>query len=437
MIVIKRLLLILLFAFPTLVNAGSVARDSETENAFKEFNRDIEKKMGYKDGEIKYRLIISDDFNAMVAGGKNIFYNSGFILQVKNLRQFIAVSAHEMAHIKNGDLIKLTVAHKKATNRMAVGMGLSALAGLASGSADTTIGLSLFSAEIAEKGFVGFVRGQEKSADALALKTFKDLKYSPLGIVEVQKMMYAKEGFVSKNQSYNRTHPTSKDRLEEAETAYKDSKYKDNKFPKKLRDKFLRIQAKLFGYTKKRQEVLNKYPVGDNSDNARYARGMHYYANSQAKLAIKEIKKLVEKYPNDIYYQESYAMLLSILGEHNKAIAIYKKLLKKHRKAELFWIDYGRILTKAGGKQNFKEAEYALLRAKFLNPEESYLYYVMTSLYSKTKQEGKRLLARAETMLLQGSPKAKDLAEQALAKLKKGTADYIRAEDIIALSSGE
>ena len=425
---------IFLFILPVFANAG-IVRDVETERAFKLFNKDIEKYMGYKDGDIQYRVIIDDEFNAMVRGGKNIFYNSGFILKIKNISQFIAVSAHELSHIKNGDLNKLMIAQKKADNTFSHGIGLAVLGGLLSNSSDAVFGGAMLSGHVASRGVVGYIRSVEKAADALSLEAFKALKYSPLGVVEVQELMLEREGFVSKKSEYSRTHPSSENRLKVSKLALEKSPYKNNKFPKKWRDTFLRIQAKLFGYTKERKEVYNKYPLTDKSDTARYARAMNYYVNQKFKQAIFEIKKLLEKNPNDIYYQENKATFLSALGNHKKAINIYKKILKKNRKEDMFWIEYGRILVEEGSKESLKNAEYALLRARFLNPNELYLYRIMVGLYSKTKQEGKRLLAFSEAMLLQGNKKALDLANQAQQKLKKNSPEYIRAGDIIAIMS--
>jgi len=425
---------IFLFILPVFANAG-IVRDVETERAFKLFNKDIEKYMGYKDGDIEYRVIIDDEFNAKVQGGKNIFYNSGFILKIKNVSQFIAVSAHELSHIKNGDLNKLMIEQKKADNTFSHGIGLAVLGGLLSNSSDAVFGGAMLSGHVASRGVVGYIRSVEKAADALSLEVFKALKYSPLGVVEVQELMLEREGFVSKKSEYSRTHPSSENRLKVSKLALEKSPYKNNKFPKKWRDTFLRIQAKLFGYTKERKEVYNKYPLTDKSDTARYARAMNYFVNQKFKQAIFEKKKLLEKNPNDIYYQENKATFLSALGNHKKAINIYKKILKKNRKEDMFWIEYGRILVEEGSKESLKNAEYALLRARFLNPNELYLYRIMVGLYSKTKQEGKRLLAFSEAMLLQGNKKALDLANQAQQKLKKNSPEYIRAGDIIAIMS--
>ena len=164
---------------------------------------------------------------------------------------------------------------------------------------------------------------------------------------------------------------------------------------------------------------------------------MNYYSNQKFKQAIFEIEQLLKKNPDDIFYQENKAVFLSALGNHKKAIKIYEKILKKNRKEDMFWIEYARILIEEGSKESLKDAEYALLKARFLNPDELYLYRIMIGLYSKTKQEGKRLLASSESMLLQGNKRALDLAKQAQKKLKKNSPEYIRAGDIISMMSNK
>ncbi|MGB1361402.1 MAG: M48 family metalloprotease, partial [Alphaproteobacteria bacterium] len=137
---IKKILLFLFLIIPVFANAGGVVRDVETEQAFKMFNSEIEKEMNKSRDKITYRLILDDTFNAMVMGGKNIYYNSGLILDIKTLDEFVAVSAHEMAHIKNGDLDKVANAYEKSKKLGAYGMAAAVLGGLAASSGDAVIG---------------------------------------------------------------------------------------------------------------------------------------------------------------------------------------------------------------------------------------------------------------------------------------------------------
>ena len=99
----------------------------------------------------------------------------------------------------------------------------------------------MLSGQVAGRSFVGYIRGQEKAADALSLEVFKKLKYSPIGVVKVQELMLEREGIVSKKAEYVRTHPTSENRLKVAKSALEKSPYKNNKFPKKWRDTFLKF----------------------------------------------------------------------------------------------------------------------------------------------------------------------------------------------------
>ena len=420
-----------LFLCTISISSAGVVRDIETEDTFKVLNAPFVKAIGEDIKDIQFRLVLNDSFNAYVSGGKNIYYMSGMILGVDNASQYLAVTAHELGHIKARHLDQLG---KSLDNARAIGMGsavLGILGGLATKSADSAFGSIMLGGQVAQRGLLSDIRANEVEADYTALELFETAKISPIGQVEINKKMLSKYGFSSQQDIYNRTHPASEDRLDIAELGLKKSPYKNKKYSAVLEKKFARVQAKLFGYTKEKDKVFSKYPIKDQSESAIYARSMFYLAHNKGALGATEIKKLIKKYPNDPYYLEGYANLLYNAGKIKKAIAVYKKALKIYPDAGVMWIEYARYNIDLGGKKNLKEAEYALFRAKRYENNEPYLYRMMIALYSKTREEGKRLLARAEEFYLMGDANARMMAEQAIAKLKKNSAEYIRAQDIM------
>ena len=411
--------------------ASGVVRDVETEDVFKAINAPLVKAMDDDINEIKFRLTMSDVFNAYVSGGKNVYFTAGLILGVDNASQFVAVSAHELGHIRGRHLNQLSRSLITSNGIKTGAMLLGILGGLASGNADNFLGTAMLGNQVASRSLLKGIRAHEIEADYAALSLMKKAKISPIGQVQINQKMLEESGYSSKQSVYNRTHPSSEDRLEIAKDGLKASPYKNKKYSKDIERRFMRVRAKLFGYLRDKKDVLNRYPKTDTSDLARYARAMNHYANHNGVCGVKEMEFLIKKYPNDPYYLGSYANVLYEAGKLKKSIAVYKKALKIYPSAGLMWIEYAKYNIDLNTKESLKEAEYALFRAKRYESESFYLYYTMTALYSKTKEKGKRILARAEGMYILGDPASMNLAMQARAILPEGSAEYLRSSDII------
>ncbi len=412
-------------------------RDAETEHAFRTLAEPFVQIMGLSDRNIQYRLIISPAFNAMVAGGDNVFFNSGLILDVDSAEQFMAVLAHELAHIKSDDLQKVGKAQENAKKVALLGVVGGLVGSIASNDTDATIATISLGTQLADRSFKRHVRIQEKAADAVAFRAFSDLQMSLRGHIEVQKKLLSQGGYVTKQQSYTSTHPTSLERLRVAERLNENSQFKDMPADAQKQALFERIQAKLFGYVKETKVVLTKYPSTDTSDVARYARAMNAFANNKNQDGIAEMQVLIQKYPDDIYYLDSYATLLAQDTQYKQAVKIYDKILKKNRKTALFYIEYARALIKIGNTESLDLAEWALYRAHNLEKFAPYVYKNMIDLYRAKQDKGRLRLAEAEYAFVLGRPDSVALAKQAKTILSKNSPEYIRADDIVQTGATE
>ena len=406
-------------------------RDAETEYAFRQMALPFVIVMNLQNRNIQYRLILSSEFNAMVMGGDNVFFNSGLILDLDSAEQFMAVIAHELAHIKSEDLQKLGKSQKQAENMAKIGIIGGIIGGLAAKDSDATIAGVGLSSQLAQRTFTRNIRIQEQGADAIAFQAFEDLKMSLRGHIQVQSKLLQKTGYVTKQQSYSMTHPSSQERLKYAQRWNEKSPFANAPANPKMELLFQRIQAKLFGFVKESKVVLAKYPLSDSSDNARYARAMNAFANNKPADGITEMQALIKKYPNDIFYLDSYATLLYADTQYKKASQIYQKILKIDRKTAMFYLEYARSLIQMGDKNALNDAEWALYRARNLEKLEPYVYKNMIDLYRAKKDTGKLFLAQAEYAYLLQHPSAITYATQAQKNLPNPSPEYTRADDII------
>ena len=108
----RALLTILFFAFalvPGFAHAQqwmSIIRDTEIEQALREWSTPIWRAAGLNPDAVKIVLVQSQDLNAFVAGGQNIFIYTGLITAAKSPGELLGVIAHETGHISGGHLIR-------------------------------------------------------------------------------------------------------------------------------------------------------------------------------------------------------------------------------------------------------------------------------------------------------------------------------------------
>ena len=90
----------------------ALIRDAEIENTIRSFSKPLLLAAGLDPVSIRIHILKDNTLNAFVAGGQQIFINSGLILQSDNASQIIGVLAHEIGHISGGHLIKGARARK-------------------------------------------------------------------------------------------------------------------------------------------------------------------------------------------------------------------------------------------------------------------------------------------------------------------------------------
>lgn len=412
-----------------------IARDLETEKAIYTFNAPLIQVMHLAHLMVP-RIIIDDTFNAFVSGNNKIYYMSGLLLGIDSVAQLMGVSAHELGHIKAKHLPFLAGAKRRYRNLLlrtvAIGLLVAATEKSQTTQMASAAGISL-ATDMATRQLLKTSRTVETIADTIAIDTLKKAKLNPIGLVQLQEKLLRRRGYTSQQQSYYQTHPTSESRLRMAKRALQLSPYKNRPYPQHWQKIFHRIQAKLFGFTKEKEQVFAKYPIADKSNDAVYARAVFYYAHHRPKQGITEIQLLLHRYPKDPYYNELYAQLLVNAGFVDKAIRAQEIAIRQYPRSGLLWMEYANILMKKKTKKALDQAQYSLLKARLYEPTSPYLYHLMVAYYSMTHQGGKRLLVRAEMALLNHSPQARFLAQQAKKYLKKGSAAYLRAQDIINL----
>ncbi|MBT5037981.1 MAG: M48 family metalloprotease, partial [Rhodospirillaceae bacterium] len=105
----------LVVAPPVEAKGLSLIRDTEVENTIRAYAAPLFTAAGLDAAAVKVHIVNDSRLNAFVAGGMNLFVNTGLLMASDNPDQIIGVFAHETGHIAGGHLARTREAVENAT----------------------------------------------------------------------------------------------------------------------------------------------------------------------------------------------------------------------------------------------------------------------------------------------------------------------------------
>ena len=103
-------------------------RDTETERAMREYTDPLLVAAGLDVSAVDFYLVGDMEFNAFVAGGQNIFLNTGTIIRADTPNEIKGVIAHEIGHIEGAHIIRRGEASRAGLATMAASLGVGLIA---------------------------------------------------------------------------------------------------------------------------------------------------------------------------------------------------------------------------------------------------------------------------------------------------------------------
>lgn len=411
-------------------------RDAEIEGLLRLYTRDIFKAAGLNPRAIRVHLINANSINAFVAGGQRIFVHTGLLEQTSSPNEVIGVLAHETAHIAGGHLARLGIQVDKLSTASIIGMliGAAAIAGAAAsgqrGAASAGQGVIAGSQSLTHRSLLSYVRVQESAADQAAVKYLTATGHSGRGMLELFHRLASKSlGSLRYVDPYAISHPMPFERIRNLEKIVKATKYykKEDHPAYMLRHQLM--QAKLAGFLSSPQAVYQRYPVTDNSLPARYARSIAAFRRGDLKNALPVIDGMIKDIPRNPYFYELKGQALLESGKPRAAIKPLKHAAKLLPNNGLIRILLGQAQLNAG---NAKAAIATLNVAKRSENDQPRLHLLMASAYGELGNLPRAELSAAEAAMITGD---KELALQKSARaikgLKRGTPQWLRANDIL------
>jgi predicted Zn-dependent protease len=417
---------------PRAADRISLIRDAEIETGIRSYAVPLFEAANLGSDAVAIHLVNDSRINAFVAGGLNLFINTGLIEASATPNEVIGVIAHEIGHIEGGHLIRRQEAIENATAEailaMVLGTAVAAAGGGQAGSAIMHGGT-----EIAQRGLMRYSRTQESSADQAAMRYLDATGQSAKGLLKLFEKLEDQDLLSSSRQSpYLRSHPLTRERISFAEHYVAQSPFADAVDPPERLAEHQRMVAKLVGFLETPDTAFRLYPTTDTSVPARYARAATYHRLADLPNALKEIDSLIDEFPNDPYFHELKGQILFEQGRVQESIAPYQRATELAPQEPLIHFGLGRSLIEAGDEGSLPRAIENLKVAAAAEPTYPPYWHFLGVALGRHGELAESSLAFAEAALLNGrGPEARFHAQRAVDGLRPGTPQWIRAQDIL------
>ncbi len=430
-----------LLALPAPAHAQFI-RDAEIERLLADYAAPVLKAAGLGGQNIKVHIVRDESFNAFVVDGRNMFMNSGTIMKSATPNQVIGILAHETGHIAGGHLSGRRQAASRARSAalMAQILGLLGIAAGAVAGGDSQIGSAasgvIFGGQsIAQRTLLSYVRAQESAADQAAVSYLNATRQSVRGMIETFEF-FADQSLAGRRfaDPYVLSHPMPRQRIAQLHNLAKRSRYFDKKDPPELQLRHDLVRAKLWGFLERDPRlVLNRYPNSDQSLPARYARAIARCRGQGPKACMPDLDALIKERPKYPFFWELKGEWLIRAGRPGDAIAPLRKAVSLAPRESLTRIMYSQALLNSGKSgKSVNEAIKNLRKALARETEHALGYRMLATAYGRKKRYAEAELASAHAYLYEGNIKlAKVQATRAKAKLRRGSAAWVQADDIL------
>ena len=428
-------------AFPARAEGPEIIRDAEIEQLLREYATPVLTAAGLKSGAVKIILVGDRSFNAFVANGQKIFVNVGALMEAKTPNETIGVLAHETGHIAGGHLARMRAELDKAQIIAIAGMLLGGAAAATTlrknspvGSDDAGVwGAILGPQELVRRSLLSYQRAEEAAADSAAVTYLDKTGQSAKGMLTTFEKFANDALFKSSSiDPYVQSHPMPAERISNLEQTAKKSPNFGRLDSPALQARHDLMRAKLFGFITQPGEVARRYPASDNSLAARYARAISGYKYGNIDNALAQIDGLIAAQPGNAFFQELKGQALLESGRAAQAVAPLRRAVAMAPGGQPIRVMLGHALVETNTPANTDEAISVLANATQRDEDSADAYQFLAMAWNRKGNEAKAMVAAAQSLFASGHfVEARTQASRAQAKVKEGSPEWLKADDIL------
>jgi predicted Zn-dependent protease len=402
-------------------------RDAEIEHYLDELTAPILEAAGLGRNSVRLYIVQDSQLNAFVAGGMNLFINTGLLMRTTHSGQVAGVIAHEVGHIAGGHLSRIPAAASRATAEAI----LATLLGAATAIVAPEIGAAIISGgqSYAQSNFMRFSRGQEQAADQAGVKYLDRAGISSRGLSEFFRVLEKENVLaVSRMNPYLQSHPLTRDRINFVDNHVANSPLAEQ--PPGQAEAHARMVAKLRAFLDDPRQVLQRYK-NDESVPGRYARAIAQYRLPNLDQALADIDALLAEYPDDPYFHELKGQMLFENGRIDASIEPYRDAVRLAPNSPLLEIGLGRALLEGSAGGNL-EAIAQFEDALKQEPTNAFGWRMLGIAQGREGIEGLSNLSLAEYALLVGkTDDAMLYARRAESRIDPSDPAWLRLQDVL------
>ncbi|HOY76812.1 MAG TPA: M48 family metalloprotease [Hyphomonadaceae bacterium] len=425
----------IVMALPFSATAQGLIRDAEIERTLRSYADPLFLAAGLKPEDVNLYIVQSDEVQASVAGGQNMFVYTGLIMQSRTPEELKGVMAHEIGHIALGHNITRPAAAGASSGISLVTMGLGALA-LFVGAPEAAMALFGSASQFGMLTFFKFTRAEEAASDLYGIGLLEKTGQSANGFADFMEGYRYQELMTENRRSpYWRSHPIWSDRIGAVTKKATEISNKARPQTPEEQEGLIMMQAKLTGFLGPPNRVLTRFPGSDQSVAAKYARAIAAYKAVDIKAALTLTQGLIDADPDNPYFEELKGQILFESGRAAESVEPHRKSVQLAPQHALLKVNLARSLTATKDEAAIKEAEGLLIDALALEEDNAFAWTFLADVYAKQSRIGDADLATAEASYQVGNmSRAHIFAKRARDKLTLNTPNGQRADDIMALS---
>lgn len=432
--------MIAIFLVPLLVETSygqrrgglPLVRDAEIEHLIRDYTRPVFKSAGLPRNSVDVFLLNRNEFNAFVTGTR-MFINTGAIMQAGTPNEVIGVFAHETGHIVGGHLTRLRQRLEQAQLLSVLGL-LAGAGAAATGNAGAGAAIALGSGSVAQRGLLAYQRDEEYAADRTGVTIMNNAGMSSKGMLTTFQRLGQNPLFSSgRRDPYASSHPLPRERVATLKTIVEKSPFYNKKDSPALQLRHDMARAKIAAYAGGGGLVRNLFKKSLNSDPAVYGTAIAHYLGGSPKRGLRMIDKLARKQPNNPYVHEIRGEMYLRAGNASKAVKSFTTAVNLDGgKTGLLQIQLGHALIQTNKKSNIDKAIKVLKAGIARDKYSARGYGYLARAYAARGQQNLAIASSAEEKFMQGRLKeAKQFAARAQPRLKRGSPQWLRLQDIL------
>jgi predicted Zn-dependent protease len=407
----------------------SLIRDAEIEATLQSFLTPLLEASGLGAGSVHIYIVNDPQLNAFVAGGMNLFINTGLIMATQDPDQLVGVMAHETGHIAGGHLTRVNTPQQRATAETVLAAVLAA-ASAAVGAPGLGAAVLAGGAQYAQAGLMRFSRGQEAAADQAGCTYLTRAGLSASGLAQFFQILEKQTVLVASNATpWLMSHPLTRDRITFVENWA--AQHPEPPVPAAWVDAHHRMVVKLKAFLNDPSETLAAFK-NDDSLYGRYARAIAEYRIPELSEALKDIDALIKEHPNDPYFHELKGQMLFENGRVEDAVAPYREAVRLDPDSALLRIGLAQALIETNAPGPNREAIQQLQDAREREPDNAGAWRLLGIAQGRAGEQGLSDLAFAEYAMRVGKLNdARLYANRAKGKIAASDPGWLRLQDIL------